>query len=502
MLGHSSSEKTATVLGKDKATPDGEAGPPVHAAESDATPGDAAAATSPDSPAGKRPPKGHGRIPTTAYSAVEPIAVPHETLHRGDACPECARGALYRLPDPARIARIFGQAPLIALLWECDRLRCGACGKVYTARPPEEARGPKYSESAVSMMALLRYGTGMPLNRLEGLQRSMQIPLPSSTQWQVVLDQLPVFQPVYDELVGCAADGEILHDDDTYVNILELKGKRRAKLLARGELDDPERTGLFTTAIVSVTKTGPIALFFSGRKHAGENLKALMDERDGRLPPPILMSDALARNLPVGHTVIETNCLAHGRRNFVDEATNFPDLCGHVLEELGKVFANEKRSKKRELSGDERLLLHQNNSAPVMDALQGWMQKQLDDKHVEPNSGLGQAFNYMLKRWDKLTAFLRVCNAPLENNICERALKKAIAHRNASLFYRSLRGAHVGDVYMALIYTADLHAVNPFEYLTTLQLHDKAIAANPSDWLPWNYAATLDRIANAPARAA
>lgn len=452
------------------------------------------ASNSPEPPADRPRPRGHGRLPTSAYEAAEPMPIAHPTLHRGDECPACASGRIHGLEQPARLARVFGQAPLVTLVWHCERLRCGGCGQVFTAPAPEQARGPKYSDSAVSMMALLRYGTGLPLHRLAHLQSLLKLPLPSSTQWQVVLEKMPVFLPVYEALVGAAADADLFHNDDTHMPILELTGKRRAKLLADGNLPDAGRTGLFTTGVVAQTKAGPIALFLTGRKHAGENLADVLDERDGRLGAPVLMSDALDRNVPKGHAVIEANCLQHARRHVVEQQENFPQVCGHVLAQLGKVFKNEKHCKKEGLGGEARLRYHQEKSAPVMAALHAWMSTQLDQKYVEPNSGLGQALRYMLTRWDKLTAFLRVRDAPLENNICERALKKAIIHRNNSRAYRSRRGAHVGDVYMALIYTAELHGVNPFEYLTDLQRHEKEVAEAPELWLPWTYAETLAKL--------
>lgn len=73
---------------------------------------------------------------------------------------------------------------------------------------------------------------------------------------------------------------------------------------------------------------------------------------------------------------------------------------------------------------------------------------------MEPNSGLGQAIGYMLKYWEKLTLFLRVPGAPLDNNVTEGALKRAIQQRKNALFYRSENGARVGDLFMTLSYTA------------------------------------------------
>ena len=112
-------------------------------------------------------------------------------------------------------------------------------------------------------------------------------------------------------------------------------------------------------------------------------------------------------------------------------------------------------------------------------------------KRQEPNSGLGDALNYLLKRWEPLTLFLRVEGAPLDNNLSERSLKRMIRQRRNSLFFRFTLGALVGDVCLALIYTTELHGGNPLHYLTALLAHEKDVAARPADWLPWNYEIAL-----------
>jgi transposase len=205
------------------------------------------------------------------------------------------------------------------------------------------------------------------------------------------------------------------------------------------------------------------------------------------------MSDALDRNVPKGHKVFESNCASHARRRLVDQAENFPSECRYLLETYGRVFKIDELCRTRELSDDERLRKHQQESGPLMVEIKKWMEKQFEEKRVEPNSGLGEAFRYMLNRWDKFTLFLRLPGAPLHNNIAERALKLAIRHRNNSLFYRSERGARVGDIYMTLIYTTELQGENPFHYLTELMRHESAVADEPAAWLPWNYRNTLER---------
>lgn len=440
----------------------------------------------------KPKPKGHGRNPASAYGAAQHISVPHAALHVGDRCPGCAAGNLYRLPDPAPIVRLFGSAPLVATVWDCESLRCSCCGAVHTARAPEEAQGPKYDETAASMLAELRYGSGMPLNRLDHLQRDLQTPVPSSTQWDILAERVELVRPAYNELLRLAAQGDVVHNDDSYVRILAFMGKRRAALVAAGKLPDPERTGMFTTGIVSqLPAVGPIAVFFTGRKHAGENLDQLLDLRDTALGPPILMSDALSRNVPKRHGVQESNCITHGRRGIVDEIDNHPAVCRALLECIALIYKVDGECKQLGYSAEDRLIAHQIHSGPVMTQLRERMLAEFEQKRVEPNSELGKGFNYFLKRWEKFTLFLRVPGAPLDNNIVERALKKPILQRNASLFFRSLRGAGVGDVWLTLIYTGELHHANPVEYLTALQRNAKAVAARPADWMPWNYRQTL-----------
>jgi hypothetical protein len=142
----------------------------------------------------------------------------------------------------------------------------------------------------------------------------------------------------------------------------------------------------------------------------------------------------------------------------------------------------------------ERLRFHQEHRNPLTHDQHHWFETGLKEKQVEPNSGLGKAISYMLRHWQALTLFLREPGAPLDNNLVERALKKAILHRKNSLFYKTLNGAEVGDLYMSLIHTCELNHVNPFDYLTELQRHAGDIAASPADWMPWNYRATVEAL--------
>jgi hypothetical protein len=502
LVGTAGSEKTAVVLARPKRSDEKDAGgsgggaAPVDDARGAAEP----IAAPPPAPDGKENPavrqkrKGHGRRGAAAYPQALHTPVPHESLRPGDPCPECPSGRLYPL-DPLHWLQIVGQPPLQARCSCLQRLRCSPCGVIITAKAPEAAQGPKVTASAVSEIAMLHYLAGMPFHRLEAFQENLETPLPAATQWEMVAEREADIRCVVEELKKALARVDVLCLDDTRGPVLEFMGKRRAVALQSGKLPDPTRSGLNTTGLVASDELGPqIALFLTGHKHAGENVAEILKLRPPELPPPILMSDALAANAPRGCIFVEAHCIAHARRNFVDELTNHPQECRHVLEELARVFTVEARSRRDRLSPQQRLELHQRESGPVMDELEAWMRGKIDQRQVEPNSGLGRAINYMLKRWTTFTVFLRVAGAPLQNNIVERALKAAIRHRRNSLFYRSEKGARVGDAYMSLLYTAKLNGENPFAYLTALLSRPAEVAKSPADWLPWNYRATLARL--------
>ena len=455
-------------------------------------------------------PGGHGRNGADAYTGAEKIEVPHPSLQPGDPCPQCEKGTLYDTRRPGVLVRLVGQAPVGAKVYYLQKLRCGLCGVVFTAEPPAGVDADEKCDTTVgSMIALLKYGTGMPFNRNETLQQSIGVPLPSSTQWDIVEAQGERAEPVFAELTRQAAQGDVVYNDDTTVKILAMMGEQAwaeapADEIAEDSAEDlgevgaaakkPEtqRKGMFTTGVVSETREGhKIALFLSGRQHAGENLADVLARRAADLASPIQMCDALSRNLPGELKTILANCLAHGRRKFVDVADRFPEECRHVLESLALVYRNDAIAKERNLLPQERLLFHQAQSGPAMEELHAWLGRQFDERRVEPNSALGAGIAYMLRHWEKLTLFLRVAGAPLDNNICERALKMAIRHRKNSLFYKTPRGAHVGDVFMSLIHTCRLCGANPFDYLTELDRHVKEAASNPGDWMPWNYRQNL-----------
>jgi transposase len=432
----------------------------------------------------KKPqPAGHGRNGAAAFTGAKKVVISHPSLKTGDACPSCQQGKVYGQQEPKTLVRIVAQAPLSATTYECERLRCNACGDVFSAPEPTGVGTEKYDESAAAMIAQLKYGSGIPFYRLAKLENSLGIPLPPSTQWEIAEETAAVIRPAFEELIRQAAQSDVLHNDDTGMRVLRL---------AREPSD--RRSGVFTSGIVAVYQGRQIVIFCTGRQHAGENLADVLKHRAAGLPVPIQMCDALSRNVPKlsgGVEILVALCLAHGRRQFVEVVAHFPAECQYVLEMLGQVYSFEAQTVERGLTPAGRLAFHQQHSGPVMEALHIWLEAQLAERKTEPNSGLGKAITYLLRHWRGLTLFLREAAAPLDNNRVERALKRAILHRKNSLFYKTLNGAQVGDLFMSLIHTCELCGANPFDYLTELQKHASELARKPAQWMPWNYREAL-----------
>ncbi len=435
----------------------------------------------------KSPEKGHGRRKRDDFKNAKVVKVSHPGMEPGQAC-DCGCGKFYKWNRSGQFRHFVGRTPIEVTIYELEQFKCNICDKVVTAPLPEGVGPDSYDATAASTIALNKYGLGLPFYRQARQLMVQGVPIAASTQYKVVAEALEKMMPVYEHLLDLAAQGKLAYFDDTSMKILDY---------VRSKGDD--RTGLFTTGLVSVHDQFEIALLFTGRNHAGENRAELLKRRDPSLPEMILMSDALAANMvDIKAEDILANCLAHGRRNFVKVVDSFPDECKIVIEAIGTIFHNDNLSKEQGHSPEERLDFHQEHSGPVMAELRNWLDNQLKEKKTEPNSSLGKAIKYLRRHWSRLTLFLRVPGAPVDNNVAERLLKSVVLHRKNSLFYRTARGAKTGDVYMTLIQTCQRNDVNPWDYLTALQRHFEETKVSPEEWLPWNYSSTVERLRGSP----
>jgi transposase len=169
----------------------------------------------------KRP--GHGRRAAASYHGLKPVSVPHAALKTGDPCPDCGKGKLYDTGRPAVLLHLRAQPIIAGTRWEMQKLRCALCGKLFSATPPPEAGCQKYDPNVAPMLAVMRYGCGMPMHRIEQHQQDCGVPLPSGTQWELMQGHARELEPLWEELLRQAADGEVVYNDDTTARILSLE---------------------------------------------------------------------------------------------------------------------------------------------------------------------------------------------------------------------------------------------------------------------------------------
>jgi transposase len=436
-------------------------------------------------------PPGHGRHGAVVYRTAQTVACRHEELAVGERCPACGRGSLYRLP-PGVEMRLDGNALLSAVRYELEKLRCSACGQIFTASLPAEAGPEKYSARARAVLAVARYYLGVPWYRLESFQAWVGIPVPDATQWDQVELLGDCAYPIFKYLERLAAQGDLIFQDDTPGRILSLIEENReaaARAKARGEA--ASRTGMQTTALIVQVGERRICLYYTGRQHAGENLEALLAKREPQREKPLVMSDALTSNKAEETHLIRCHCLAHGRRKFSELDEVFPAESAVVVDALKSVYEHDEEARDQHLSAPERLAYHQTYSGPILKTLKEWLEQQTTDRLVEPNSSLGKAIAYLLGHWPTLTRFLTKPGAPLDNNVAERALKLCIRQRKNSLFYATEHSAYIASLLTSVIATCLQAGVNALDYLVAVQEHRQEVFANPSAWLPWNYPAAL-----------
>jgi hypothetical protein len=400
---------------------------------------------------------------------------------------------LYRLP-PGVEMRLDGNALLSAVRYELEKLRCSACGQIFTASVPAAAGTGKYTARARAVLVLARYYLGLPWHRLEGFQALVGVPVPDATQWdqgEIVGD---CTYPIFKCLEKLAAQGEVIFQDDTpgrVLTLIEENRQARAEARAQGKAKPDARTGIQTTALVVQVGEQRICLYYTGRRHAGENLAALLTKRDPERGKPLVMSDALSRNNAAEATLIRCHCLAHARRQFSDVADDFPAESAVVVNALKLIYDHDAEARDQGLTAQERLAYHQAYSAPVFTTLKAWLEHQTAECVVEPNSSVGKAIAYLLGHWATLTQCIKESGAPLDNNVAERALKLCIRQRKNSLFYATEHSAYIASILTSVIATCAQAGVNALDYLVAVQEHRQEVFANPRAWLPWNYEAAL-----------
>lgn len=432
--------------------------------------------------------KGHGRNGADAYLGATIVEVEHPNLSPGDTCPEEAcDGRLYEMSEPGTLLRVTGAPLASATRYNLQKLRCAICEVIYTAPTPEGVGREKYDANFVSMLMINKYFMSVPLYRQDRLQNYLGIPLPASTQWDLMFKHKPMLRAIYRAFSQDAANGLALCFDDTSAKIQsEIKAAKKA------EKGKKKQHTCFTTGIVSIHDEHHTYLFMTDNQVAGKSVEVIMAMRNPELDLPIIMCDALPANIPQNISedlYVLCFCLVHARRQFYELPNGYDDLADQVIGLIGKIYDNESFTKG--MSAKQRLDYHKEHSTPLMEELKTFLEERIVE--FEPNSLPGRAIDYILKRWTQLTQFLRYMHAPLDTNLVERALKLIIQVRKSSMFYKTLSSAEFASYVQTALYSAAQNDINPCDYMRALIENEQAVIDCPEKWLPWCYQETLKK---------
>ena len=337
----------------------------------------------------------HGHRAISEYYGAAVVECANNELEAGDDCPGVGcQGHLYDLKAPKNLLQ-FKSEPLInATVYKCEVLRCSSCQQRYEASPPPGIRNETYDATCDATIAVMKYGMGMPWKRMEEMQKMRGVPLSTTTLWERSDETARIGTEIFRHLVRLAANGQTCYFDDTRMRILSCDKEDGNK----------KRGATQTTGIVVRWGERKIALYHSGRAHAGNNLAKLLGYRDPDVPEMLTMCDALSVNLSQVKNVKNVRsgyCLVHARREFYELREKYPAESEIVLNAVSRIYQNEEEA--RSMTAAERLALHQEKSGPIMSELREWIEGQLGEGKVEPNSDLGKALRYWVRHWEKLT---------------------------------------------------------------------------------------------------
>ena len=438
---------------------------------------------------------GHGKTGASAFTRATNIYHALKGII-GQLCAKCGEAKMTRHRQLVHI-KIVGQPFFGAECHHAEQARCKACGRVVSALPAHATDGlgkaVTWDWSAAALLIVMHYFYAIPFKRIEILHKSWGIPLADATQWEIARESMALGTPLLDGLTEWAIKNMTSFSmDDTGSIILTLKRQIADELKAAKAVGIPEdsiRTGINASGFYIVTPKGVLVRYFTGRHHAAEVLRKLLQHRLPGSPTVNKVTDAASKNFSLDEEskkkLEEGACNVHAFLLWHDHQYKFPAEYAIVGEGYHNVYLAEETAMARKMSPEERLAYHQLHSRPWMEKIRALCFEIAADRRAEPRTPLYEAVHFFLNQWPRLTKFLEVPGMPLDTNLCEQTLIAIVRYLASCFNYHTEKGAEVGDGGMSLVATARANDVEPWTWLADCLKNHIDLAKNPEQWFPW-----------------
>lgn len=335
-----------------------------------------------------------------------------------------------------------------------------------TEKNPPEISGSYASPEAIAHIMVQKFVMASPLYRQEQELNRSGIQLSRQTMSNWILRASDAWlMPIYDEMRQRLVKENVLHADETTVQVLKEPGK---------SAQSKSYMWLYRTGSYAAW---PMILYEYRPDRKASNAETFLKDFSGWLH---------ADGYPGYHSLPEhirvVGCWAHLRRKFDEAVKSLPKKEQQNVATLqGQAYCSRLFSIEQELAGlppEERYTQRLERSKPVMDAFFAWV----STNKAAPKSALGKALYYMQEQWPYLIRVLEDGRLELSNNLAERSIKPFVIGRKNFLFANTPHGAQGSAVIYSMIETAKASGLDPYRYLTWVLTNAPILATRGSNW--------------------
>lgn len=297
----------------------------------------------------------------------------------------------------------------------------------------------------LAQIVIDKYTDHLPVHRqIQRFERE-GIKLSSSTLTDWISGTCALLEPLYDELKRKVLSADYLQADETPIKVLDKDKKGTTHRGYHWVYHAPLKRMVLFDYREGRGREGPVDCLKDFKGHLQTDGYAVYEDFDRKSEVTLL------------------HCMAHARRKFDEAKDNDQSRACYALAEIQKLYAVERLAKNDALSSEQRLVLRQEKSLPILAELKSWMLENY--KAVLPKSTIGHALHYSLERWDKLILYTSNGKLEIDNNLVENAIRPVAIGRKNYLFAGSHNGARRAAMLYSFLGTCKINDVNPFEWL-------------------------------------